>query len=922
MFGATVRVVGTSNGSTTDFEGKFQFQTEAGVCQVEVKMLGYQTRLFSRIEVKKGETNLLDVFLSEQVLETKTVEIVADVEKNQESSLLRDQRNAGNISSGVSAELLTRTPDRNLSESFRRISGTSIREGKFAMVRGLSERYNMGQLNGVAIPSTESDRKAFNLELFPSHLLDRIVVSKTASADQPGDLAGGLIKIQTLDIPYSNSIQASLAAEHHSLTTGRSFSQLKTSGTDWLGFDNGLRQIPKGFPDTEFNQSNLNFQQASMQSLGFDHRSVPRTRTAGPNLSGQFSVGRRGKLLGKTAGLVASINYYQTRLRNQFFFSFPTFTPTNEIKESVSSEQDRFRTQASLSGVLNASVKPTVSTKISLRNFFSQTGTNLTQLTDWTLATTIDPVRTEFIDKRSIVSFFEQSRLYSGQLSAEKFFGTEGTRLELLQGYSWLDRSTPDYSRLFYDRSGISENGVKTERYMATTGNLPPVSFSQEFSGKFFSRLQEHSYSPSLNFSHPFSIRKVKNIFKTGALFQSRNRDFDGRNFLYIKGNQALGVLYQGPDSLFRPENFAPDLLTLRETTQKSDFYRASTRLWAGYVMNETQFGKKGSRLIYGLRYESYYQNIEATEIGKKEVLNLATTVGDWLPSVNAIWNLNKSFGIRAAYSVTVNRPELRELAGFTFFDPNQNVYFYGNPTLTRARIRNLDLRGEWYPSSESVVSLSGFYKKFENPIEVTRGFVVTLPTFTYTNRDEATNYGVEAEVRFRLQNLDSALGTGFFSRFVLFGNLAVIRSQVFYAQTNFKRPIHGQSPYVLNSGIQYASAKGGWEGLFTWNRVGPRVAFLDDQNYNALIWENPRDVLDLSIGKTMGRWNFRLTGGDLLGQELVQYIVYDRGGRVSNRRGFFGWISNVPHYQKGQDIPYFRFTNGRTLRVSVTWKL
>ena len=408
----------------------------------------------------------------------------------------------------------------------------------------------------------------------------------------------------------------------------------------------------------------------------------------------------------------------------------------------------------------------------------------------------------------------------------------------------------------------------------------------------------------------------------TGALHQSRNRTFNGRNYLYTKGNSASGILNQPSDSIFGSENFGADLLTLNETTQISDFYKAGTSLQAIFLMNETYLGKNGSRLIYGVRYENYFQSVTAAPQGKGPRQTLSSTVGDWFPSVNLNLNISSKFTIRAAYTQTVNRPELRELAGFTFFEPTQNVYYYGNPNLVRARIQNSDLKFEFYPKDYAFISINGFYKKFTNPIEVTRGSVTTLPTFTYSNRDEATNYGAELEGKVRFTFLDSIFNSTLFSGFSLFSNFSWIRSEVVYAQTNFKRPIHGQSPYVINAGIQYTTRNSNMDFLLTYNRIGPRVAFLDDQNYGALIWENPRDLIDLSVSKNYKNFNFKLVAGDLLQQELIQYIVLDRGNRQPDNKGLFGWVSNVPRYQKGQDIPYFRFTNGRTIRFAVTWKI
>ena len=924
LFGAVVMVAGTQKGATADFDGNFNLALPEGTYEVSFKLLGYQTRQFSAIKIKAGENTPLTVYLRQLAKDMKEVEVVAEAAKNNENSLLKDQKASSSIGSGITTEMLSKTPDRNLSESFRRISGTSVREGKFAMVRGLSERYNMGQLNGVAIPSTESDRKAFSLELFPSNLIDRIVVSKTATPDQPGDVAGGLIKIQTLDIPYSNSMQVTFAGEHNSLTTWKNFERIKASPMEVFGYDNGMRQIPKGVWSTEEAGGNPDYQLRAQQSLAFNHKVSPDKYLAAPNFSGQFSLGRRGTIYGKTSGLVFSLNYYRNNLRNRFTSEYPTLSPgSSEIKENTVTDQDRYRTVTSFSAVLNASIKPGPGIKVSLRNFASQTGNNLSQFGVTEYSNKQNPKQIEYIEKSSRVAFYEQNSLISNQLTYEKFLDTEGGKIEVILGTNFLIRNTPDYSRLNYDRSGnLDSNGRKLERFQITTGGLPPVSFSQDYSGKFFSTLKEQSLSPSVQISKAFHTGPIKHLAKTGALFQHRSRDFNGRNFLYIKGSEATKLLYLSPDSIFRNENFYPSGFTMYETTQKSDFYSASADLSGFFLMNESQFGKNGSRLIYGVRYESYRQSIEATELGKKVPSTNTTVVGDFLPSINLILNPSEKFGIRAAWSKTLNRPEFRELAGFTFFEPSQNVYFYGNPSLKRSVIKNFDLKFELYPSPGTLLSLNGFYKNFENPIEVTRGFITTLPTFTYSNRESAKSYGWELEFKQRLTSLDSLLGTKFFSGLSVFGNFSWIRSEVLYAQTNFKRPIHGQSPYVFNAGLQYSYEPMALDFFISYNRTGPRVAFLDDQNYAALIWERPRDILDISIGKVAGKWNFKLVGGDLLGQDLIQFIVLDRGGRQADKKGLFGWVSNTPRYQEGQDIPYFRFTNPRTLRISVSRSL
>jgi len=924
LIGAGVRMEGTNTGAVADFDGKFSFMVDAGLVTLEAKLVGYGTKILKGIVVKPNETTLITITLKESSVETQEVQVIADVSKNNENALLNDQRSSNSIGSGVSAELLAKTPDRNLSESFRRINGTSIRDGKFAMVRGLSERYNQGQLNGVSIPSTEPDRKAFALDLFPSNLMDRIVVSKTATPDQPGDFAGGLIKIQTLDIPYSNTFSITLAGEHQSLTTGKSFGTIKSSKTDWLGFDDGTRQHPKGTFGLEEAVINPNEQSKAYQSRIFNHQVVPNFSNARPNLSGQISVGRRGKVFGKTAGLVASVSYYQTVNRNEFF-NVVKDLGTKDSPDGDSTHQDRYKTNSNLAGILNFSIKPGASSKISLRNFFTQNGVDQVQLGNRNI---VSGNGTILEQAKTTISFYEQNSLLSNQLSFEKYFGTAGAKLEGIAGTNLLYRLTPDFSRLNYQRLGNTNPGnIDSVQYRLNAGDSRSNLFNPAFSGKFFSILKETSWSGNLNYTQPFKIASLKNEAKLGAYYQERDRTFRGRNYLYSGNGIVNGrdISTLGPDSVFRQENFGANLLILRETTKTSDFYAANTALKAAFIMNETAIGSLGTKLIYGVRYESYYQSINsAIDRGStKSFLRVRnTTVEDWFPSINANVSISPKWVVRLAASQTVNRPELRELSGFQFYDPNLNAVIFGNDTLERASVQNFDGKVEFYPAPGIIFSVNGFYKKFDRPIELVNGGLQGFTSFKYINAVQAENFGVEFEARTRFNILDSAFGASIFGDFTLFSNLSVIRSEVEVLKgVSSKRPIQGQSPYVFNMGLQYSSEKNQFDVTATYNRIGPRVAFADLE-YRNLIWERPRDIVDLSIGKTYKKFNFKLIFGDIFQQDLIQYQVLDRGGRKEDNKGIGKWLSNAPNYQKGQDIPFFRYTYGRTVRVSVGWKL
>ena len=930
LFGVTISVVGTTKGVATDFDGKYSLALEAGTYTIEVRSVGYNGQKIQNVVVAPKQVAYLSLNLKPETVEIAGVDIVGKAQKGTESQLLNDQRANNSVSSGVSAELLAKTPDRTMAESFRRISGTSIRDGRFAVVRGLNERYNQGQVNGMPQPSTEPDRKAFALDLFPSALIDKITVYKTATPDLPADFAGGLVKITTLDIPFSNSFTLTAAVEANTITTGKNYQTIDKSPTDWLGFDNGQREVPSGIFSQKEAGISRNLQEKAAQSQAFSNTHTPSSRTAAPNAYFQAFLGRRGLVKGRDVGMILGLNYFSTRQYTNFlsFFPYQTIDSTGlaGVSDFDSTQQNRYKSSTTLSGIANFSVKPNAKSKLSFRNLLVQAGVNQTFIG---LGKTLSANGTVVDERKTNLSFYEQSRLLSQQLGYERFINTNGAKLDLLVGYTNLFRTTPDFKRLIYTRAGQVGTPI-TAPFVASINNVGDL-FNPGFSGKFFSNLKEQSYSAGSNITLPFQIIKIKNQFKAGALFSHRERTFQGRNFLYTLGENnftpeegARRPETEGPDSIFRNENLAGGYFYLQETTRTSDFYSAFVDQQAGYLMNETYIGS-GTRIIYGARLENYTQSIFSAS--QKEVATRkTTTVLDLLPSINANFNLSENLILRAAYFITINRPELRELSPFNFYDPALNATIYGNNELKRAKINNQDIKLEYYPNDGQVFSINYFRKRFDGPIEQARVNTSAFPTFTFVNAYSAATDGLELELRADLRLLDrltNSAGTAF-QNLTLFGNAAFMKSNVVVVrgQKNYDRPLQGQSPYIFNGGLSYALPSISSDITFTANRIGTRIAFVGD-DYASSLWERPRTILDLAITTKWRNWNLKAIAGDLLAQELIQFYIGDE--KLSNEKKgiakfFANNIANTPTYQKDKDIPFYRFSYGRTIRLSASY--
>jgi hypothetical protein len=407
--------------------------------------------------------------------------------------------------------------------------------------------------------------------------------------------------------------------------------------------------------------------------------------------------------------------------------------------------------------------------------------------------------------------------------------------------------------------------------------------------------------SGSAEISKEFGSEKVKTEIKAGYFFQMRDRSFYGRSFVY-NGVSGSSTLDPGVD--LAPTNIAADRLYLIEKTSDDiGYYNGNSVLNAGYILADQKFFNR-LRAVYGARYENITIDVTNEKIGTS-VANLTQSI--LLPSVNLSFSVNEKTNLRAAYYATVNRPEFRELAPFAFFVFDRNAEIKGNKDLQIATLNNYDLRMEFFPSASEIVSVGGFYKTIMNPVEFSLDVSQPFTTFTYQNEKSASVYGLEVEFRKRMNFISD---NQFFYDLTTFANLSLIKSQLQLdpgSQAKADRPLQGQSPYILNAGLQYESQKNGWFASAVVNRIGRRIAFVGvDPSFGDTrqdIYENPRTVIDFQVGKNIGDLSIKFTLGDLLRQNLVYYQDTDDDKKYDAASG---------------DRLMFQFTNGMTMNLNL----
>jgi outer membrane receptor protein involved in Fe transport len=336
--------------------------------------------------------------------------------------------------------------------------------------------------------------------------------------------------------------------------------------------------------------------------------------------------------------------------------------------------------------------------------------------------------------------------------------------------------------------------------------------------------------------------------------------------------------------------------LTLYDGTKKNDSYTASSQLNASYIMIDNAFYK--FRLVWGIRWENYGQDLNSKYDNGKPVVVHNSQV-DYLPSFNLIYSVTQKQNLRVSYSKTLNRPEFRELAPFLFYDAESTNNTQGTPDLKIATIKNYDFRYEIFPGKGQLFSISGFYKNFENPIEIQ---ALANNSNKYQNAKSGTCKGGELEYRTLLSSIFGTKETKVLEDITLFTNIAIIRSKVdisnLVKSTELKEiPLQGQSPYVFNAGMQYLNKEYGWSSAINLNKIGDRIAIQGNQTAGAstpALWEKSRAFLDLQVAKTFlkNKLELKFNIQNLLAEDLIYYENNDTP--TPNRSGFKALVSNV----------------------------
>lgn len=889
LSGVSVLIKETGKGIATNLDGGFVLNAEPGKkYTLVISSTNYEGKEITDVETGVDGIAHIDVVLN---LRSKTGEEVvvrsSSAKKESVNALISFQKNTNTVASVISAEAIRRSPDKNTGEVLKRTPGASIQEGKFIVIRGLADRYNQAMLNGVLLTSTEPDRKTFSFDLIPAAMIDNIIINKAFVPEFPGEWAGGLIQVNTKDIPTKNFFTIQLGTGFNSQTIGKKFYKDQGGKTDWLGIDDGTRNLPADYTrKAEFDI----LTPAQKTVIGKQMRNAwSAEETAAPmNASFQANGGFAGKIFGKNIGGIFAINYNKSnkylKLLNR---ANAIDNITNVVSVITNYDDDKYQQDIAVGVLGSLGLQFNPRNKVALKAVL-----NINSPNSVTQRQGEDYSRTEQLKGSQFT--FKQNTFFTVQASGDHSIA-KPLKFKWYGAFNILDGYTPDQRRILYSRTSNTQ-----DPYTLLISN----SLSQQSGSRIYQTLNDYIYTAGGDLTYNFKWLNLSQNLKGGYMLQIKDRLYDAQlfaNYLPLD-NPTLRAL--PADQVFAVQNFG------NGTENKFAFdaikgntfrYMANTILNAGFLQFDNQFTDK-LRVVWGLRVENYDQLIGSVK--KWDPRHTYSKVTDFLPGVNATYKLNEKTNIRLSGSQTVIRPELRELSSLNLYDFELNASVQGNPLLKRTKISNFDLRYEIYPRAGEVINAGIFYKHFTNPIEqIFNGLGGGASTLNYANAKKAYSYGIEVEMRKKLDVVHAL------KNFTFQANAAYIYSRVKDKALGVDRSLQGQSPYILNFGLLYDLEKYGINATLLYNQIGERIYLVGDIVGGAPdIYEAPRPLFDLQLAKKLSKKKaeVRLNIADILNQ--TQYFYQNPGGKTS--------------FQKNTDAYRFTRKYGTTYSITFNYSL
>jgi hypothetical protein len=846
LAGARVEVVAGGSGSAlTDRAGRYRLALAPGRYQLRIYYPLYQVRRIRNVVVAGG-ARTIDVTLAPADDAIEEIVVEAEPERRTEAGLLEIRKRAATVSDSLSAQEMSRSPDSAASEAAKRVVSVTVEDGRYVLIRGLGDRYVTALLNRAPLPSTEPDRQAVPLDLFPTSLLANLSINKSYSAEHPASFAGGTMLVESTDYPDDLSVKLKVGTSGDTQATGRDQQTYAGGGLDFLGYDDGARALPDEVPSDRPARVSNDLDAGDMEDIGeaFENRWGTESRTAYPNLSLGATVGDTLRTSRGEIGAIGSLSFSH-KLSSREASRAKVQNTGGELQYREQRLSSRGSESAAVGALGAAGWKPSADHQVDLFGMYVHAGDDASER----LSGVSDNDSMEVEETR--LSFVERTMGFVQLASRHRSRRAGDLEVRWQGNASWIGRDEPDTRDIVYGLLGDGRRRFKNE---AGSGE------------RFYSELSEDGLGTSLDVSLPLGPITLG----AGGSFQRSERSFSARRFRFTFVGSDPATLLLPPEEIFAPEHIGPDF-RLEERTSQTDAYDASQQIAAGYGAIAAELGRL--RLHGGLRYETAAQELGA---GSPYALGMADpddqvdrSDRDWAPSSSLVYALTGEMNLRAAYSYTLARPRFREVAPFLFTDYTRGLNISGNPGLRQARIHNADLRWEWFAGDTDVFAASLFYKRFRDPIEAV--VVSSGGDISFANAAGARAVGGELEARLSLGRVHPALRElRLWSNATLTRTRIELRDEDVRSQTSSSRALEGQAPLVFNLGASWSHPASGTEATLLYNVVGRRI---EEIGFNTLpdTYREPVHLVDVAASQSLGGdLTLKLGASNLLAQSIV----------------------------------------------------
>lgn len=891
LIGATVLVDGTSKGTITDFDGNYTLILEPGTYTIKISFISYETKVFPDVVIKADEVSILDANLGVATSELGEVVVEARLRRKTEAAMMVMQKKSASLLDGISSEQMSKLADSDAASALKRVTGVSVQGGKYVFVRGLGDRYTKITLNGAEIPGLDPEKNTVQMDIFPSNIIENIVVHKTFTPDLPGESTGGHVDVVTKDFPEKYTLMFSTSLGFNpQVHLNDNFLSYDGGKTDWIGIDDGTRDVPTEGQEAldeiiannsnQINTSSFSKTELNTISNSFNKNMDVKREKSFLDHSHKFAVGNQVNLAGKPLGFNIALSYS----RDYDYYSNGKYSLNNDPNYDKNSNQytqpiphisladERGTENVALASLINMNYKLSNNHKLGIRYIRNQSGKTVTRYRQGVF-------NYENTDAQDINLGFLERNFDSYQLHGKHVFpAANGLVIKWLGSYTLMKQNEPD---LRFWTCLVDSTTHPDTPFRLKTNDTP---------ARFYREMEEANLHAKVDFDLPVSMFGTNTKIKFGGAYVYKDRDLSERKFAL----NYTTTLYDGDIEKYLTDRIYSENFSLLDGAYyyTADYesnlinsYTAYQAVLSEYAMIDIPLEK--FRIVTGLRVEqstTFVENkINSNDAAYKKG---EKTYNDFLPSLNCTYKPVDNMNVRFAVSQTIARPVFKEI-GTDYYDYKSSIFYTGNENLERSKILNGDLRWEYFPKSTDKFAVSFFYKSFENPIEQTLD-ISQAQNFKvlYINPKNATLYGTEIEMRKKLDFVS------FLENFTVGGNFTYVISQVEKTKEVYDlevagdpdreetRPMFGQAPWIVNAFLSYSHDSLGLSSNIGFNVTGEKL-YMITLGGTPYLYEQPGASLNWNISKQLGEnWSIDFAVKNILDSEYYAVYHYNTGDK------------------------------------------